>query len=136
MHTFEFKKLVRDKIPEILGNLGVVMDQKTVSMDAILGPLKCKLQEECAEVMEAKTQQELIEELADVIEVVQSIARTQNIPMTEIKKVADTKNQKKGSFKNNIYIETVAIPDNHPALDYYRANSDKYPEIDKSDKES
>ena len=48
-----------------------------------------------------------IEELADIMEVIQSIMRVKNISYEELKNVQQMKREKKGGFSNKIYLVEV-----------------------------
>ncbi len=66
----QYPKLVRDKIPEIVEARGKKVDIRVVSDDAeYLGFLLSKLIEEATELAQAKTSDNQLEELADVMEV-------------------------------------------------------------------
>lgn len=64
------EKLVRDKIPEIVGSGACV---RTAKPKEIFGLLKEKLTEEVTELLEAQSSDEFIEELADIAEVVDAL---------------------------------------------------------------
>lgn len=102
-----YNKLVRDKIPEIIkSNKGEpairILDDKEYKEE-----LEKKLFEECNEVINSKETVERIEELADVLEVVCSLAKLENKSLDEVVKVMDEKRKKKGGFEKKIFLEKV-----------------------------
>ena len=65
-----------------------------------------KLLEECHEVIDAQSRDRL-EELADLVEVVKALAKTEDATLEDVLKIADEKCEKRGAFENKIYLETV-----------------------------
>ena len=68
--------------------------------------LEKKLYEEYLEVL-TSTGKNRIEELADMLEVMISLAKLENKSLDDIIAVAKKKNEKRGSFEDKIYLETV-----------------------------
>jgi predicted house-cleaning noncanonical NTP pyrophosphatase (MazG superfamily) len=98
--TFTYNKLIRDKNIEIIQNLGHevtyhVMDDKNYSIE-----LNKKLLEEAYEFIEEHN----LEELADLLEVVYSIAELKNIDLCEVERIRQKKKSYKGGFERKIYL--------------------------------
>ncbi len=91
--------------------------------------LLLKLIEEAAEVRTATDQQEIIAELADVLEVVDGLCKAYSISLSEIKQIKEEKYKTRGGFEQGLYIETLQMDESNPKVDYFRASPDKYPEI-------
>ena len=72
--AFKFDKLVRDNIERILLDKNIIVYGHRMHDDEYLTKLRAKLLEETEEVLEAKLDVEIIEEVADVLEVLYSIA--------------------------------------------------------------
>jgi predicted house-cleaning noncanonical NTP pyrophosphatase (MazG superfamily) len=68
-YLFRCEKLVRDRIPELMIQQGSLICVETLNHKAHVIALKNKLKEEVLEICEAQTRQELIEEIADLSEV-------------------------------------------------------------------
>lgn len=100
-----YNKLVRDEIPKIIENDGDVPITKILSDDEYGVELYKKLKEECNEVLEAKTQKERIEELADVLEIIRSISELNGAGLESVIETADQKRLKKGGFERKIFLE-------------------------------
>lgn len=97
-------KLVRDKIPEIIKNNNENPDFYIADKKEYWERLKDKLREEVEEVLEEDNIQE---ELADVLEVVYSIAKFQNIDFEEVEKSRLEKKEKRGGFEERIVLKGV-----------------------------
>ena len=68
--------------------------------------LEKKLKEEYQEVLNA-TGKDRIEELADMIEVIKSLAKLENATLDDIITIANAKNSKRGAFNDKIFLEKV-----------------------------
>lgn len=97
-------KLVRDKIVEIIEADGKNPKFRVLSHDEYLVELKKKLQEESKEVFESNNRKSLIEELADVKEVLDCILDANLITQEELEKVQSEKRDKRGSFRKKHYL--------------------------------
>lgn len=94
-----YKKLVRDKIPEILDAKGVSYEKRIASPEEYKAELIKKLIEEVGEFSEAGDP----EELADVIEVIESIKQLpeyQNMEELRLKK-----RKERGGFEQKIILK-------------------------------
>lgn len=101
---YTYNKLVRDKIPENINSMeGRKATWRIMDDDEYIKELNKKLLEEAHEFIEENA----IEELADVMEVIQSIMRIKNISYEELKNVQQMKREKKGGFSNKIYLVEV-----------------------------
>ena len=94
----EINKLVRDQIPEIIGKDNKVYDFYTLNYDDFLYQLKCKLVEEENEVLCAKDHENLVEELADLLEVVECLLETTDISLSLVK-------QKQALKKEEVFLK-------------------------------
>jgi predicted house-cleaning noncanonical NTP pyrophosphatase (MazG superfamily) len=99
----EYPKLVRDKIPEIVkSNEGIDVPTRTLDDDEYLAYLLKKVVEEATELSETKTDDHLVEEIADVYEIIDSIIALKNMQREDVLKVQDEKRQKRGGFDKRI----------------------------------
>jgi len=101
-----YKKLVRDKIPEIIKANGEEPITKILNDEEYKKELEIKLLEECHEVIEASNKERL-EEIADLYEVIKALLYIENSSLDEIKTIAKEKEVKRGAFKDKIYLEGV-----------------------------
>ena len=103
-------KLVRDKIPNKIRNGGEIAVTKTLSDNELFEQLRIKLVEESFEVLEAENVDDLVQELADVLEVIDSIIEKQKIRKKSIDVVKNRKKEKAGGFEAGIVLKKTAIP--------------------------
>lgn len=131
MPTFRYAKLVRDNIPEFHKQSGHTVNGGRLAGAVLRSALSSKLHEEADEVAATKTREELIEELADVQQIVDDLCAHEKITKSEVAKVQKAKADRKGGFANGEYIETVTMPDeNDTWVQYCRQSPDKYPEVE------
>lgn len=104
-----FNKLVRDKIPDILDKNGGDTEIEILNDENYIKHIYKKLKEECEEVVTANSQENLIEELADLEEVISSIAKLHQINRNEIETVRIAKKEKRGGFENKILLKSAKI---------------------------
>ncbi len=100
----EYPKLVRDKIPAIiLQNDGFDVPTRTLAEDTeYLGYLLKKVVEEAAELSEATTDSNIVEEIADVYEVIDAILKLKGVENAEVVAVQDAKRKKRGGFDDRL----------------------------------
>lgn len=101
-----YNKLVRDNIPNIIKEKGETAVVRVLDDVQYEKELKCKLYEEVKEVDEA-SDNELLEELADVLEVIRALAKLVNKDLNDVIAVADLKKEKRGAFDKQIFLEKV-----------------------------
>ncbi len=101
---YKYNKLVRDKIPaEINSTEGRKANWRIMEDEEYIKELNKKLLEEAHEFIEENA----VEELADIMEVIQSIMRVKNISYEELKKVQALKREQKGGFNDRVYLIDV-----------------------------
>lgn len=98
----KYNKLVRDKIPQIIEDRGTTPITYIADDEEYWERLKAKLQEEVDEVLEDTN---VIEELADVLEVVNAILAFKGVTFEELEQIRLKKNEERGGFKNKIILE-------------------------------
>jgi predicted house-cleaning noncanonical NTP pyrophosphatase (MazG superfamily) len=96
-----YNKLVRDRIPEIIEAEGKKLKTRILSGEEYLEELLKKLDEELQELKEARS----IEELADIQEIVYSLANTIGSGKEDLESVRAKKAQERGAFMNKIFLE-------------------------------
>lgn len=102
-----YNKLVRDKIPEIIINNGSKPITRIMDNIEYEKELLIKLSEETNEVMNALTNEDIIEECADVAEVIIAIAELKGYSVDEFLEIRKQKFEKRGGFKEKIFLEDV-----------------------------
>ena len=100
-------KLVRDRIPEIIEATGKKYTTRVLNDKEYIDELKKKSFEELQEYVETDTKEDAIEELADVLEIMHTLAEYHGSSMEEIEEVRRSKAAKRGGFKEKIYLIEV-----------------------------
>ena len=90
-----YHKLVRDRIPEIIEADGKACTWETLSQEEYLSLLDEKLNEELAEYQESKS----LEELADLLEVIQSVVRIRGWTLEQLEQLRADKAARRGGFE-------------------------------------
>ena len=97
-------KLVRDRIPEIIEeNDGVKPYIQVVTGIEYRTALIQKLAEEAKELQEATTENELLEEFADVLEVIDTLSKILDIDKS--KQIQIKKRAERGGFDRGVILE-------------------------------
>lgn len=100
----EFNKLVRDKIPDYIVASGENVELLKLESEALIEALKRKVIEEAFEVADSKTSQQLIEELADLYEVIDALASKLGIEKKTIVQTQKQKATKRGKFEYGLML--------------------------------
>ncbi len=97
----KYNKLVRDKIPERIKSKGGTPIVHIAKDEEYWEKLKEKLHEEIKEFFE----EEVIEEMADIQEVIDAMCDYKNFGKKDIETVRKKKNEERGAFKKKIILE-------------------------------
>lgn len=102
-----YNKLVRDRIPEIIQKddkkcTTKILDDKTYEIE-----LKKKVHEELAEYENAQTNEEALEELADLLELMHALAKTHGATIDKVEEIRERKAEKRGGFDEKIFLIEV-----------------------------
>jgi predicted house-cleaning noncanonical NTP pyrophosphatase (MazG superfamily) len=124
-----FNKLVRDRIPEIIKASGDECDYHIAGKQEFKVLLNQKLREEVEELIDNPCS----EEIGDVLEVVEAIARLNAITLEDIKADKIRKKKERGGFNNRVVLEnttnnknlTVVRDGKHVHLDLGQKKLDK-----------
>ena len=102
-----YNKLVRDNIPEIIkcNNDGEAVI-RILSDEEYKKALEDKLYEEYQEVLESSGE-DRVEELADILEIMISLAKLEKSNLEKIIEIAKKKKAKRGGFDKKLYLEKV-----------------------------
>lgn len=102
-----YNKLVRDNIPEIIkcNNDGEAVI-RILSDEEYKKALEDKLYEEYQEVLESSGE-DRVEELADMLEIMISLAKLEKSNLEKIIEIAKKKKAKHGGFDKKLYLEKV-----------------------------
>jgi predicted house-cleaning noncanonical NTP pyrophosphatase (MazG superfamily) len=118
MKKIFYQKLIRDKIPQKMDRVGAAYEIRKLGKEEFEKELLKKVGEEASGLLAAK-KKDIIEELADVLDVVDEIRRLKKIKSSCLRKKQKENALKKGGFKKRIYL--VWSEDTG-----YRTNEKKY----------
>ena len=96
-------KLVRDKIPEIITKDGRKPIIHVAENAEYLEKIKEKLKEEVEEFLENSN----TEELADILEVIHTIAEYKQITLKELEALQKKKAKERGRFRKKIILDSI-----------------------------
>ena len=126
---FKTNILVRDKMVEKMQSEGILVDYKELSQKDYEDALRKKVIEEAQEVADERNHEKLIYELADLLEVAQTLANIVGITESEIQEAIKKKREKSGGFTKKHFTNFVEIKNDNPAIKYYLERPNKYPKM-------
>ncbi len=114
----EFNKLVRDHIPTRIRHGGELVRVRKLTGDPLLRALREKLVEEAFEVLDARNHDTIIEELADVEEVIDAILKQLKSKRRQLRTQQGTKRSRVGGFEQGyILVDTSNPSPGDPVVD-------------------
>lgn len=122
-------KLWRDKAVGWLEEQGSIVHCKNLNDDDFAQELKTKFLEEAYEVCSAKTKEALIEELADVLEVIASLSDVHAFTLQDVITAQEKKRQQKGGFQGRKFVTFAEHQEDSIGERYCLADPEKYPEV-------
>lgn len=105
-HPTMYRKLVRDRIPEIIIANGDVPLTAVLNDDDYKAMLYAKLEEELLELVHAG-QEEKLAEMADMVEVIKALAQAEGYSEEQLKNAVAEKREKRGGFEKRIWLEST-----------------------------
>jgi len=105
-----FQKLVRDKIPDKITHHGERAILAQIAKSESRLALSMKLIEEVHELLAAESPKDVTEELADLLEVLQSLCAATGIDWDSVGQAADAKRNSRGSFTENVVLLETSWP--------------------------
>ncbi len=103
-----YRKLIRDKVPAKMASLGVAFETRTLSTEEFRKALLRKIEEEAGGVQNAQNREELVSEIADVLDVIVAIQQLEGITDQELSAALMQNNEKKGGYDTKTYLEWSA----------------------------
>ncbi len=101
----EYNKLVRDRIPEKIEKNGEEAVTAELGKELFSSLLKRKLVEEALEVLDSEDDENIISELADILEVFDGILSQHQIDLKTVLDQKEKKRNKVGGFEKGIYLK-------------------------------
>ena len=127
---FRVQKLIRDRLPSIMRAQGLKVFDRRLNDAEFVAALKDKLLEEAHEVGAAADKTDLIDELADVMEVIAALAEASGVPLQAVEERRQAKRDERGGFDERVFNAAVEARDGLPAAEYYLARPTQYPRED------
>ena len=127
---FRVQKLIRDRLPAIMRAQGLKVFDRRLNDAEFVAALKDKLLEEAQEVGAATNETDLIDELADVMEVIAALAEASGVPLQAVEERRQAKRNERGGFDERVFNAAVEARDGLPAAEYYLARPTQYPRED------
>ena len=97
-----YNKLVRDRIPEVIESQGGSCQCRVLAKDEYVQALKAKLVEEAQELLDTDDRQSLLRELADVMEVVDSLLKATGLTISALREEQRRKREERGGFERRL----------------------------------
>lgn len=95
------------------------VEYKKIDGDELRAALREKMREEGAEVAEAQSREEVIEELADIHDVVAALCQAYNISQNEMLARHEAKCAERGSFTKGVLLTGTWVPKGSKEHQYF-----------------
>ena len=116
-------------MPEQLNRTGSVVHLVPLNDTEYDQQLRIKLLEETEEVCAAQSHKQLIEELADLYEVIDALCLLHKIDKETVRIVQSKKRDERGGFYERAFVTIAEHPAGSYGEHYCRAQPNKYPEV-------
>ena len=129
MIKFKQNKLCRDKIIDQLEKTGSIIHWKQLDDVEFGTQLKIKFMEEAKEVFNASTKATLIEELADILEVISALGNLYAFTLDDIITAQHKKHDERGGFNERKFVTIAEHAQGSFGEKYCLNDPEKYPEV-------
>lgn len=109
-----YNKLVRDLVPVIMARQGAIPQVRRIDGLEYLDALRRKAVEEAQELAEAKNGGQVLEELADLSQIVICCMESYGISRQELEQEVQRKLDEKGGFASKFFLEYAEEPEKNP----------------------
>lgn len=127
MKSFIYDKICRTGVLEAAQSRGACVHRIAMTPETFKVYMARKLNEEYQEVCTAPTSDERLAELADLQEVVASLAASYGFTMQQVEVARAAKCSTSGSFDTHAYVDRVCFPAHDQTVTYCLSQPDKYP---------
>lgn len=129
MRKFRSEKLWRDKMPKKTAADGSIVHVKKVNDAEFDTQLRLKLIEEAQEVYTVQSSTRLMEELADVLEIIDTLCTLHSLSRENVIAIQNKKRSERGGFSQRQYVTTIEFAPGSKGEQYCLEQPEKYPEI-------
>ncbi|WP_336745295.1 nucleoside triphosphate pyrophosphohydrolase [Bacillus cereus] len=105
-----YNKLIRNKIPQIIIANGKTPTTRILPQGEYIKEICKKTQEELTEYIEAKTKPDKLEELSDLLELINALAKYEGTTLQEINNIRKKKAEERGGFSDRVFL--IEVTDN------------------------
>lgn len=102
-----YNKLVRDKILDVLIEEKLAYSSRVLDDKEYEMAIKAKFHEEMNEFEKAETSEEIISELADILELIHAAVKLQNTSFEELDEIRRKKKDSRGGFEKKLFLIEV-----------------------------
>lgn len=103
-----YNKLVRDKVPDNIATDGKRAIVTIVSGEELHAAMRRKIVEEANELSQAKTKEEVVEEIGDLLEIIAAYRKQMDISAHDVQAVMTRKLAKSGGFVQGKFLISVS----------------------------
>jgi predicted house-cleaning noncanonical NTP pyrophosphatase (MazG superfamily) len=103
----DYNKLVRDKVPQAIEADGHTYSIASLSPNDFVFELKRKLVEEAQEALDASSHDDLLVELADLLEVIKTLLEASGISFEMLEANRQKRRKQKGGFEQRLLLRYV-----------------------------
>ncbi|MEQ9115725.1 MAG: nucleoside triphosphate pyrophosphohydrolase [Rickettsiales bacterium] len=109
---YDVNRLGRDLMPEFFEKINVQYKIRTLDNDQEFEEsLNAKVVEEVEEFFAAETEDEFLEEMADVVEVFRALLKLKGITWEEFEEIRKAKLEDRGGFEKRVFIDQLSEED-------------------------
>lgn len=102
-----YNKLVRDLIPQVIEQAGKKYKTRILDDQEYIIELQKKLGEEVNEYLNSQSNQEALEELADILELLHALTEYHGYTLNDLENLRRKKAAQRGGFKEKIFLIDV-----------------------------
>lgn len=102
-----YNKLVRDNIPQVIEKTNKQFTTRILSKEEYMVEVKKKMNEELTEYQQAQSNEEAVEELADILELIHAATKIHGATIEQLEEVRRGKAEKRGGFEKRIFLIEV-----------------------------
>lgn len=132
MKSFIHNKLWRDKLSKIMKEEGSVVHVEQLDEDQYEEALRAKIVEESIEMLESTDQDDVMEGMADILEVMDALCIVYGIKMDEILQIKEEKQADLGGYNKSELVTRVEHPAGSASEKYCLDNPEQYPQTEEA----
>lgn len=104
MKKIYYNKLIRDGVAERMKRQGIAFETRKLDEARFEAALIAKVEEEAGGVVKARTREELLHEIHDILAVIDEIKKFKKVKLAEFNAVRKENMAKKGGFDRRLWL--------------------------------